>query len=77
MVQGLGPHAFTAVGTGLIPGQGTKIPHAIQPKKKKKKENFLNRIKIQYINLKLYGKSDKFFLKSELLLCGISLNTVS
>ena len=23
-------HAFTARGTGLIPGQGTKIPHAIE-----------------------------------------------
>ena len=62
MVQWLELHAFTAVGTGLIPDQGTKIPHAIQPKKKKKREgeNFLNRIKIQYITLKLYGKSDKF-----------------
>ena len=58
MVQWLELHAFTAVGTGLIPDQGTKIPHAIQQKKKKKeeRENFLNRIKIQYINLKLYGK---------------------
>ena len=63
MVQWLGLHAFIAVGTGLIPGQGTNIPHAIQPKKKKERErereNFLNRIKKQYINLKLYGKSDK------------------
>ena len=27
MVQWLGLHASTARGTGLIPGQGTKIPH--------------------------------------------------
>ena len=38
MVQWLGLHAFIAVGTGLIPGQGTNIPHAIQPKKKKERE---------------------------------------
>ena len=28
-VQWLGLHASTAGGTGLIPGQGTKIPHAL------------------------------------------------
>ena len=28
----------SAGGTGLIPGQGTKIPHAPPPKKKKKKK---------------------------------------
>ena len=69
MVQWLGLHAFIAVGTGLIPGQGTNIPHAIQPKKKKERErggeNFLNRIKKQYINLKLYGKSDKLKKKKK------------
>ena len=27
-------------GTGLIPGQGTKMPHAVQPKKKKQKNLF-------------------------------------
>ena len=37
-VQWLGLRAFTAGGTGSIPGQGTKIPHAmVRPKKKKKK----------------------------------------
>ena len=28
-VQWLGLRASTAGGTGLIPGQGTKIPHAV------------------------------------------------
>ena len=28
VVQGLGLHDSTAGGSGLIPGQGTKIPHA-------------------------------------------------
>ena len=71
MVQWLGLHAFTAVGTGLIPGQGTNIHMPYSQKKKKRereRETFLNRIKIQYINLKLYGKSDKLKKKSELLL---------
>ena len=30
MVQGLKAHASTAGGAGLIPGQRTKIPHAMQ-----------------------------------------------
>ena len=42
-VQWLGLHASTAGGTGSIPGQGTKIPHALQhgqiKEKKKKKED--------------------------------------
>ena len=29
--QRLRLHASTAGGTGSIPGQGTKIPHALQP----------------------------------------------
>lgn len=40
MVQGLGLHASTTEGTGLIPGLGTKILHASwrsQKKKEKKK----------------------------------------
>ena len=28
-----------AGGVGSIPGQGAKIPHALQPKKKNKKQN--------------------------------------
>ena len=32
-VQWLRLHASTARGAGLIPGQGTKILHAMQPKK--------------------------------------------
>ena len=38
-VQWLRLHTSTAGGTGSIPGWGMKIPHAAQPKKKKKKEN--------------------------------------
>ena len=38
MVQWLKFHASTAMGAGLIPGQGTKILHAVAwPVKKKKK----------------------------------------
>ena len=40
-VQGLGLRTSTAVGTGSIPGQGTKIPHAVwYGQKKKKKETY-------------------------------------
>ena len=35
VVQWLGFHAITAGDTGSIPGQGTKILQATQPKKKK------------------------------------------
>ena len=35
-VQWLGLGALTAEGAGSIPGQGTKIPQAVRPKKKKK-----------------------------------------
>ena len=35
MVQWLGLRAFTAVGLGLIPAQGTKILQAMQTEKKK------------------------------------------
>ena len=35
-VQWLGLHASTAGGTGLIPDQGTKIPHAMRCGQKKK-----------------------------------------
>ena len=31
-------HASTAEGLGLIPGRGTKIPHAVWPKKRKKEK---------------------------------------
>ena len=42
VVQWLRLRASTAGGTGLIPGRGTKIPHAAQRgKKKKKKKNSL------------------------------------
>ena len=35
----LGFNASTTVGTGLIPRQGTKIPHAVQRGQKKKQIN--------------------------------------
>lgn len=38
MVQGLGLHASTTEGTGLIPGLGTKILHASWRGQKKRKE---------------------------------------
>ena len=37
-VQWLRLHASTAGGTGSIPGQGTKILHAVRPKPNQKKE---------------------------------------
>ena len=36
MVQCVGLSAFTAVGLGLIPGRGAKIPQATQRGQKKK-----------------------------------------
>ena len=42
VVQWLGPRTSTAGGTGSIPGQGTKIPQAVQPKKKKKRKKEKN-----------------------------------
>ena len=51
MIQWLRPHASYVRGTGLIPGQGTKITHATQHgqrvKKKKKK------IKNKYMKIKM------------------------
>ena len=38
LVQWLRLHASTARGVGLMPGQGTKILHAMQPKKPPKKQ---------------------------------------
>ena len=40
-VQRLRLHTFTAGGMGLIPGWGTKIPHATRCSKKKKKHQYL------------------------------------
>ena len=34
---------FAAGGRGPIPSQGTKIPHAVWPKKKKKKKKCINK----------------------------------
>ena len=40
-MQCLGLCASAAGGMGLVPGQGTKIPHAVQPKKKKQKKHVM------------------------------------
>ena len=40
-VQWLGLHALTADGLDSIPGQGTKIPQAVQCRRKKKKKKFM------------------------------------
>ena len=45
-VQGLGLGAFTAVGPGSIPGQGTKIPQATWHSQK----NFFNKIRLKKKN---------------------------
>ena len=51
MVQWLGLGAFTAVGLGSIPGWGTKIPQAMQPKKKKgiKKKSLCELLKVFFV----------------------------
>ena len=41
VVQGLRLHASKAVGIGSIPSQGTKIPHAVQQKRRRKKSGIL------------------------------------
>ena len=41
-VQWLRFYASSSGGTGSVPGQGTKIPHATQHGKKKKKKYLLN-----------------------------------
>lgn len=37
-VQWLRLCSSTAEGVGMIPGQGTKVPHAVQPAKKREKK---------------------------------------
>ena len=41
VVQGSGLRSFTAVGPGSIPGQGTKIPHAVCNQKNPKTKQSL------------------------------------
>ena len=44
VVQKLGLHVLTAEGSGSIPGQGTKIPQAVQlPQGKEREETPINR----------------------------------
>ena len=58
-VQGLGLHASTAAGTGLIPGQGTKIPHAMRRGHKKKLyfKAGQEKIKHKILSVCLFGPS--------------------
>ena len=41
VVQRAGLRSFIAVGSGSIPGQGTKIPHAVCNQKKNKNETVI------------------------------------
>ena len=59
-VQWLRLHTSTAGGTGSIPGWGMKIPHAAQPKKKRKKKIFQN--KMQTLVKFRKHKHSKYFL---------------
>ena len=44
-VQWLRRHVSNAVGAGSIPGQGTKIPHAVQHGQKRKKKKKIEKKK--------------------------------
>lgn len=51
--QWLRLHSFTAGGAGPIPGEGTKIPHAVRGKKIKTKILTIDKIKrLKYIDVK-------------------------
>ena len=67
MVQGLRFHAANARDAGLIRGQGTKIPHAVQGGQMiKEKKIFFNSIytPAQYLqNMKLLSSSAQTALK--------------
>ena len=58
MVQGLRIHAFTAGGTGSIPGQGTKIPHANGQHGLNKQINYLGGCARLFANTMLFDKRD-------------------
>ena len=64
------PRASTAGDAGLIPGQGTKILHAAQPKQTNKQKTFLSITYYlkSYLNYQLYLN----FIKNELVLLIIS-----
>ena len=49
VVQWLARYTSTAESTGSIPGQGTKIPHATQSGKKKKKGREMVKLSSQYL----------------------------
>ena len=56
MVQWLGLCTSTAEGTDSIPGQGTKIsqdPHAVRPKKTKKKQKNPQTDRYEFIKKKI------------------------
>ena len=55
-VQGLRLSTPNSGGTGLIPSQGTKIPHAAQPKeRRKKKRNTYTHTYHIYIHIYMYN----------------------
>ena len=53
-VQGLRLSTPNSGGTGLIPSQGTKIPHAAQPKERRKKKKEYIHTHISYIYTHIY-----------------------
>ena len=57
VVQWAGLRSFTAVGSGSIPGQGTKIPHAVCNQKKTKMKQ----------SLRWEGHTNAGLLKDQLL----------
>ena len=60
VVQWLRFHAFTAADSGSIPGQGTKISHAMWSKKKKKKnknENIIYQLKNNMGKVTIFKKT--------------------
>ena len=54
VVQWLRLHASNAGGTGLIPGQGSKIPHGERPKKERGVSLLMNKIKYSALNKFLF-----------------------
>ena len=67
-VQWLGLHASTAGGTGSIPGQGTKIPHALwhdqKQNRKGKKANKISENKSAQGDTKPNCEVRKFFFNN-------------
>ena len=71
VVQWLRLHSLSAEGTGLIPSQGTKIPHTKWHDQKKKKSLS------QFLHLCISGFSLTTFKSSALIFCPCLLPTVA